>query len=572
MSSSHTEKLDIIVGDFPTHAALYNIKGVRTLFMSSDQTFSRAVENVRNVLPGITLEAAERMIREQCPEFKDLDDLLGRNIPTLPSVERPAPEPVDDVAKEQLPSKRRRKVVLVAALLPALAASWALGRYTNVADTTPADNAKTAATSPDTAGNDHGKAPFEEPRFTRFAGASNIDCDPISPLEAECTDADGKVMSTKAATGPDSTLFTFSYGSERIGLRIFYDADYAATWARQDGTKDLYPNLEMHGRYALWGTDPARVKDYSDLLAESDTGDVQAMGGATSLPPRLAALTLGTLGLDQGEVHQLLAQTPTPVPADTPAIMAARLVLGLDQVPPTPALPAVPDGEDIVAIAAGIEPAPSTGGKTVPVTEPSGSGSTAPAGDTAGTGSGTTQPATRPATQPSTDAETSTGSGEATEPSTPPAETKPPETTAPPATTPPPTTTPPTTPPATEPPADTAPSDAAESTDPTAPTEPTDPAPADTVEPESPTEPAPTEPPAEETPVEERPEPPAEDTPPGTDETPAPPAEEAPDPAQETPAPVETPAEEAGPPPGRTPGESGDDLLILNSAWTVAAA
>ncbi|MFE6639498.1 hypothetical protein ACFVFT_38710 [Streptomyces tendae] len=551
--SNPTEKLDIIVGDFPTDAALYNIKGVRTLFMSSAQTFSNAVENVRNVIPGITLEAAERMIREQCPEFKDLDDLLGRNIPTVPSVEHPAPEPAD-AAKEQLPSKRRRKAVLVAALLPALAASWALGRYTNVADTTPTDNGKTAA-APDKAPDDPGEAPFREPRFTHFAGASSIDCDPISPLEAECTDADGKVMSTKAATGPDSTVFTFSYGSERIGLRIFYEADYADTWARQDGTKDLYPNLEMHGRYALWGTDPSRVKDYGDLLSAPSGGDVQAMGGATPLPPRLAALTLGTLGLDQGEVHQLLAQSPTPVPTDTPAIMAARLVLGLDHVPPTPVLASVAGGEDIVAIAAGIEPVPSTGGTTAP---PSDSGSTGAAGDTGGVDAGTSPPSTRPATQPTTGTDTSTGSEKPTQPSTPPAETEPPaepptEPSTPPAETKPPETT--------KPPATTAP--ATPPPDGTAPPEPTDPAPPEPVEPEAPAEP--TEPPAEDIPA-----PPAEQTPPPTAETPTPPAGQAPDPGEETP-PVEPPAGDPPAPPGRALGERGD-LLILDSAWTVAAA
>ncbi|MDV6291236.1 hypothetical protein R2F25_38130 [Streptomyces sp. UP1A-1] len=298
-------------------------------------------------------------------------------------------------------------------------------------------------------------APFEEPRFTRFAGASKIDCDPISPLEAECTDADGKVMSTKAATGPDSTIFTFSYGSERIGLRIFYDGAYAETWARQDGTQDLYPNLEVHGRYVLWGTDAARVKEYSDLLMNAGRGDVRAMGGREALPPRLAALTLGTLGLDQGEVHQLLAQSPTVVPADTPTIVAARLVLGMDQVPPA-VLGAASENEDIVAIAAGIEPMPSTGGKTAPDTaaESDEAGGTVPVG-TGGSGTGTTRPVT----------DTSPSIVAPPEPSAPPAETPPPTDTKPPAeTTKPPTTTAPATPPPPqpeEPPADPAPTEPA---------------------------------------------------------------------------------------------------------------
>lgn len=536
--SSPTDKLDIVVGEFPTDAALYNINGVRTLFLSSGQTFSSAVRNVRNVLPGIALEAAERMIREQCPEFKDIDDLLGLTKPAPPSVDRPPAPPVDDVVKEQHPNKRCRKVVLVAALLPALAASWALGRYTNVASTTPTGPAQTTAAVPEAAAEspaDPRQAPFLEPRFTHFAGASNIDCDPISPLEAECTDADGKVMSTKAATGPDSTIFTFSYGSERIGLRIFYEASYAATWARQDGTQDLYPNLQMHGRYALWGTDKGRLKEYGALLAHGDHG-VTAMGGTDPLPPRLAALTLGTLGLNQDQVHQLVAQTPVPVPADTSTIVAARLVLGLEHGPLSPIV-SVPASDDIVAIAAGIEPAPSADGPSTEPTSPP--PTTHPAAQPA-------QPTTEPVTKPTPPAETKPPATTPSEPAKPSTETAPPAQTAPP----PEPATPPKTSPATTPPAEEEPSTPPAETptpmDPAPPGEPMDPAP-----PAAPPTGEPAEPPAGQAP----------------DPTPA-----APPPAENPPAevpPAEVPPVEV---PARPHDEAGDDLLILDSAWTVAVA
>ncbi|MGV9509406.1 hypothetical protein ACWDQZ_27775 [Streptomyces tendae] len=531
MSTPPIDRIEIEVGDFPLDSSFIEHQGTYTLFLRP-QSFSSAVEHVRNVLPHVALEAAESMVREQCPEFPDFDKLMGLDLPPAPSIERPADPPMKEDVLEPERRKRRRRAVLVAALLPALAASWAVGRYTNVADTSPDKQA--AAATPDAAGAGVDEAPFTGPKFTHFAGASNIDCEPISPLEAECTDADGKVMSTKAATGPDSTLFTFSYGSERIGLRIFYDAKYAETWARQDGTQDLYPNLEMHDRYALWGTDPQRIKEYGALIAESErAGGAAPMGGAKPLPPRLAALTLGTLGLDQGEVHQLMAQSPTPVPTATPTIMAARLVLGLDQVPPTPAGAAAPEGDDIVAIAAGIEPKPSTGGKTSPEpsTEPSEPPATVPTG---GTGTSPTSPtptppptSTTPPAEPSPDTQ---------EPTAPPADTKPPTETKPPTTT-----------PATE----------------TPPPQPSTPP----AEPTPPADPAPTEPPAEDPsePADETPAPPAE-------EPPAPPAEELPPPpAEETPAPADPPAEETAPPVGPVPGQddSGDDLLVLDSAWTV---
>ncbi|MFJ4085004.1 hypothetical protein ACIP2Z_39425, partial [Streptomyces iakyrus] len=397
--SSPTEKLDIVVGEFPTDAMLCNIKGVRTLFLGVDQTFSRAVNNVRNVLPGITVEAAERMIREQAPELRDFDELLGRTDPVPPSVEGPAAVLMDEVVKEQLPranGKRRRKAVLVAALLPALAASWALGRYTNVADTEPSTTKASAAdATPDAVDTVAEQAPFTDPKFEWFSGSSDIVCDPISALEAECTDSDGMVMSTKAATGPDSTIFTFSYGSERIGLRIFYDAEYAKTWAKQDGSRELYPHMRVHGRYVLWGTDPGRIKEYSDLLVEADEqkrkSGPTAMGGVTPLPPRLAALTLGTLGLNDHQVNQIIAR-PESAPTDAPTLMAARLVLGLDRAPAWPAS----GGDDIVALAVGIEPNPPvsvpTGDDTpvvVPASEPE-----APVTPATPTGGGTTTPTT----------------------------------------------------------------------------------------------------------------------------------------------------------------------------------
>lgn len=531
--SSPTDKLDIVVGKFPTDAMLCNLNGVRTLFLGLDQTFSRAVDNVLNVLPGMAREAAERMIREQCPEFRDFDELLGRTEAVPPSVDQPAAAAPDDVLKEQLPrGKRRRKAILVAALLPALAASFAIGRYTNVADTSPSTEASAPDATPDTADVGAGtvKAPFTDPKFGFFSGSSKIECNPISALEAECTDADGMVMSTKAATGPDSTIFTFSYGSERIGLRIFYDAAYADTWARQDGSKELYPHMRVHDRYVLWGTDPGRIKEYGDLLVEADKHKpgLTAMGGATPLPPRLAALTLGTLGLNDHEVRQIIA-APATATVQAPAMFAARLVLGLD----TPPSMYPSEGEDIVALAAGIEPPrPPQPPVVLPAAKPPTPPATPTAPSTPSAGE-TTAPSTPTPTQP---------------PATTPEEPKPPATPTP---TPTPSEPTPTTPPVTA--------------DPT-PSEPTAP-------PEMPTTPETPEPPGKETPA--APEEPVEETPPPVEETPAP-VEETPAPVEEAPAPVEIPSEETAPveeqaPPAQPTGQVGDDLLILDSAWTVAA-
>ncbi|MFI5990313.1 hypothetical protein ACIBAC_00465 [Streptomyces sp. NPDC051362] len=536
--SGSQEKIDIVVGKFPADAALLRTNGVRTLFMGTGQTFSRAVDNVMNVLPGITREAAERMIREQCPEFPDLDDMLGLNAPAPPSIERPPVDLKADVTTERLPDtgKRRRKVFIVAALLPALAASWALGRYTNVAD--PAAGS-VKASAPDATPE---QGPFNSSKFTKFAGAGDIDCETINTLQAECTDADGMVMSTKAATGPDGTIFTFSYGSQRIGLRIFYDVDYADTWARQDASKAMYPHMEKHGRYVLWGTDSKRIREYGELLdqAERDNSPGTAMRGMAPLPPRLAALTLGTLGLDAHQVNQIIAQ-PSGAVIDGPVMMAARLCLGLDTAPPFSTRSI---GDDIVAIAAGLDQVPPVAPPIVnspavalPVSD------TPSASSTGGTGTSTSPPPSSGATTP------------------PAGDTKTP--TAPAEPTPPPVEQPST------PSTPTAPTGPTEPTTPTGPTEPTQP-----IGPTEPTFPAKPSDPGTGTPTDPEPSDPAPSEP---EEPIAPPVEETPPPVEDTPAPIEdvpaedAPAEETPAAPADTVDEDQGDVLILDSAWTVAA-
>ncbi|MFI1532162.1 hypothetical protein [Streptomyces griseus] len=507
MSTPPIDKIEIDVGPWPTDGGLTQHDGVTTLYLSENQTAGSAARHVCNLIPGMPYEAAERLIREQCPEFKNMDELLGLDDVPPPSIERPVQARLP-LPREPLRAKRRRRAALVAALLPALAASWALGRYTDIPGSGAGTDTTAAAAADSADGLD--PAPFTGPRFSHFAGAGGIECDPISPLEAECTDADGMVMSSKAATGSDSTIFTFSYGVERIGLRIFYDAEYADTWARQQGTRELYPNLRQHGRYILWGTDPSRIAEYGGLLDQAgrDGGPV-AMGQSTPLPPRLAALTLGTLGVDEQQVNQLLV-APVAMTDEAPALMAARMVLGIDSPP------AYPAGEDdIVAIAAGIEP----NRPKLPVAPPQ------------------LVPALNPAPSPDRGSPTTP-----TPPSTPPTT---------PAATPPPVTTP-TAPPVTPP---TLPD--------TTPPAPVDPVPPVPVEPE---QPAPVDPVP---PVPVEPEQPVD---PGPPTTPVDPGPEAPvDP--EPPAPVDPPASEpddvAG---GSEPNAAdADEVLILNSAWTVAA-
>lgn len=386
-----------------TDVGVVNVNGERHLFLSP-QSFYSAVRQVSSAMPEMTLEQVERLVREHC-EFQDFDELLAPAVESTPPVHLPPPLPEQPTAPR--PSGRAKKWVIAAALLPAFVGTWALGHSSG-------DRSTSAASSPDahpstsadrqTSDDDKnlGPEPFTAHDFMDFSQAGKIACSPIDNLEAECTDADGMVMATKAATGPDSTIFTFSYGPERLGLRIFGTSHYAATWTQQDGSRELYPNLVRSGRYVLWGTDKERLHEYLRLLQASGSTNVQArnaattMGFADPLPPRLAALTLGTLGLGVGDLRTILCASKDPA-VDAPVLMAAQAVLGVSDGMP----PVAPGAEDIVALAAGLEPPPvdegsgasrpsgHAGASVVPVsdlaTSPNGgsasSGSAVPAAD-----------------------------------------------------------------------------------------------------------------------------------------------------------------------------------------------
>ncbi|WP_411147346.1 hypothetical protein [Streptomyces sp. A30] len=514
-----------------TDLGLVNIGGERHLFLKL-QSFDSAVRQVRSAMPDLPLEQVERLVREHS-EFKDFDELLGAVEPSAPLDITPMPdEPLQPVRSRG----RAKRWAIAAVLAPALAGSWALGYVTA------GSPAGTSASAPDTSPSlsstgQPAVEPFVGPEFMDFSEVGQIDCKPIANLEAECTDADGMVMSSKAATGPDSTIFTFSYGSERIGLRIFGDADYAETWVRQDGTTELYPNLSRSGRYVLWGTDKERLSEYADLLHAEETrqsATPHVMGSSAPLPPRLAALTLGTLGLDERDVETIL-YSPRSAPVDGPVLLAARAVLGVGST-----VPRFTGGDDIVAIAVGLDRPPVVSSPehttdmdppVVPIVD-RGTPST-PAGST-----GTQPTTTSPAPAPEPVAEIPQTEQPASAPA--PVESAP-EQSTPPATSSPEPSTPPASNPVEETPA------------------------------------APESPAAGETPTDEGSDP-VEGTPAARD-SPAP-SDEGSAPVEETPAPVELPADTAAPSEESTPadsadpgtGQSGDDLLIMDSAWTVAAA
>lgn len=339
-----------------TDVGVVNINGERHLFLSP-QSFYSAVRQVKSAMPDLPIEQVERLVREHC-EFKDLDELLGQPIEPAPSVDSP-PLPSEPPAPAR-PRGRAKRWAIAVALLPAFAGTWALGHAIgaeSVSAVASTPDSPSAASDKAASDKNLGPEPFAAREFMDFSDAGKIDCNPIDNLQAECTDSDGMVMVTKAATGPDSTIFLFSYGRERLGLRIFGDVEYAKTWTLQDGSGELYPNLARRGRYVLWGTDKERLKEYLELLKSAPKkvpAAMHTMGGAEPLPPRLAALTLGTLGLDEQDVHTILL-APQDAPVDAPVLRAAQAILGVNA---TTSPTAEPGGDDIVALAAGLEPSP----------------------------------------------------------------------------------------------------------------------------------------------------------------------------------------------------------------------
>ncbi|WP_328333286.1 hypothetical protein [Streptomyces sp. NBC_00455] len=390
-----------------TDVGVVNLDGERHLFLSP-QSFNSAVRQVSSAMPDLPIEQVERLVRDHC-DFRDFDELLAPPAEPAPPVDLPPPPHEPTEARVRVGGGRAKKWVIAAALLPAFVGTWALGHATGE------DQAPTAASTPDATpktadapvgDKNLGPQPFTAHDFMDFSDAGKIDCNPIDNLEAECTDSDGMVMATKAATGPDSTIFTFSYGAERLGLRIFGDGEYAETWSKQDGSRELYPNLVRSGRYVLWGTDKGRLSEYLGLLKEglvkkATLAHASTQSFAEPLPPRLAALTLGTLGLDEADVNTILF-SPQDAPVDAPVLMAAQAVLGVGG---GDAPTGDPGAEDIVALAAGLEipPTESNEGEAsahteddvssvVVVTDP------APAASTGGTS--TTPPATDPIPTP----------------------------------------------------------------------------------------------------------------------------------------------------------------------------
>jgi hypothetical protein len=555
-------------------------EGITYLFVSPNQSFDSAVKSTLKACPELSMTQVQDLVRKYCPDIREMNERLRADQPPIPRFEA-APEagtvmpPVEKGAHRRYRPPRWVRIAAVAA--PALVGGTLLAQLIHPQQS--ANQGRQAAGA--SISQKDVPSVFDDPTYKQYVSGGKLRCQAVGQYAAKCVDEDGQTMVSEASVG-DSIVFTFSYDSEKIGFRVFDDASDAAVWAAEDGNHKLYENMQVVGRVVLWGTDTKRLRDWATAISNHQAeqgGRGQALAASLSmtaaLPPRLAELAFGTLGVTE-KVVRTAAHAGTVRAAQM--LRAVELVMGVAAKPDNDGGGNVPSGSnDAVAIAANAPQPPTdndldaNGGEgTTPVAaHPVAAVPTTPV--TPSTPVTPTPVTPTPVTSTPTPVDT-------TPVDTTPADTAPSDTapadTAPADTTPPPADLAPSDP--APPPADPAPSDPAPSDPAPADPAPSDPAPADPA-PSDPTPPpadtAPSDPAAQDpTPVPSAPEtgdpstPPADDST-NVDDTHVPPGQ---DQHEDTPPPGQA-KQDDGNNQGQDDAGQGDDLLILDSAWTVAA-
>ncbi|WP_329317160.1 hypothetical protein OG723_44300 (plasmid) [Streptomyces sp. NBC_01278] len=243
-------------------------QGKPVLLIRRQQSFSSAVDSVQKTLE-TTKEQAERIVRTYHPEAtewgeQDADWLEDfSNEKTEPAKQRQAPTGDEKpAAKSHLRVVPRWAITLVAAAT-ALGVGYSMPKVSNQ----PKESSATGHTVVPIEAR-----PYDSDAFKDFAADGEMACTPTGQLEARCVDVEGKVMYSQASLGSDWTEFSFTYdeGVHRIGLRVCSNAAAAKLWVTMEASQASMPNLTQFGRYALWGTDSPRLREYVRLLEDQD--------------------------------------------------------------------------------------------------------------------------------------------------------------------------------------------------------------------------------------------------------------------------------------------------------------
>jgi hypothetical protein len=558
---SGLQELRVLQEDMGSDAVTFENtqEGVTYLFINPNQSFESAVKSVMRACPDLTLTEVQELIRKHCHDIVEMNARMGAAQQPIPRFDTPydlAPVPAEDKGAHRRPRPPRwARIAAVAA--PALVGGTLIAHFFSPAG----DNAQGGSGNGITVSQQDTASVFDDPTYKQFVADGSLRCQPLGQYAAKCVDEDGQIMLSEASVG-DSAVFTFSYDDEKIGFRVFEDASDAKLWYSEDGNRRLYDNMKIVGRVVLWGTDTKRVRDWGNALATQSSNQSSVMGhqipqsALSALPPRLAVLALGTLGI--GDTSKVKAPAGSIHAAQT--LRAVELVMGLAEDDDGRGYRNVPAGpSDAVAVAAdaprppvwgaGNGVGPSAVASPSPVTDPV-STATAPA----------PEPQPPAAASPAPEPPASTAP---TAPAAPPPATAPPASTTPSA----PASAPPASvrsePPAditttTLPPADATTPPVAVSEPAPAPSEPAAPTPVQPVADAPQQDPVPVAPASGElAPVDQAPADPAPVE--SIESVPADPA--ATEPAEETPAPSDAAEEDGG----------SDDLLILDSSWTVGA-
>ncbi|MER7759494.1 hypothetical protein [Streptomyces sp. NPDC097619] len=359
-------------------------EGVTYLFVRPGQSFESAVRGIQRVCPELTIAQAQELVRTHCPRVIEMNVRLGsgKSIPRFEAapaagVLPPLPGPADEATRRsRFPRWAQFAAVAIPAIVGGVLFAQLLHPLGNNGSTETSTGSPTASQEARAlAGTYKGAA------FQRILAGGRMTCDPLGPYEAKCVDADGTVMFSEASVGT-STAFTFSYGLEKVGFRVFPDGDAAAAWAAEEKNSNLYEGIRRDGRVVLWGTDEERLDAWAKSLArpaaegEAPGGPQPSVLGSAALPDRLAFLAVGTLGFAEESIAR------APWADDTVSVVvlqAARLVLGSAHSSPLGIVPAGSD-DAVAAVLDGVKdggrgaagasasraPRPTTSGEALP--------------------------------------------------------------------------------------------------------------------------------------------------------------------------------------------------------------
>jgi hypothetical protein len=309
----------LVADDAPEPAALVETHtGGRVLVLRPVQSFSNAVTQITKLLPSLHPDQVRAIVRCYLPDAEDFDVVES-------STHRAT---VSALPPSNTPARKGRSLLRRAGIHAGI---WSVVSLSALAYAV---------------GDSPKREPFESAEFRTFAAKGQVMCDPIDAMTAKCTDVDGTVMLSTVLTGPESTLFNFAYGSDRVGMRVFTSHGEARMWVSQQGTKALYDNVRQSGRYVFFGTDKQRVATYAALVRGTKDRDSQ-------LPERITSLAVGALNLPEGQagIHLVSVSQSNAVkdvlgaPVDEPDVVNEVPVVA-NYLPGSPVLPALRAGRD----------------------------------------------------------------------------------------------------------------------------------------------------------------------------------------------------------------------------------